>query len=304
MFSIPVSWGMRLSSWYTAAMRYLRVSWGPRMRTSWPAISMRPSSGATTPVSTLLKVLFPDPLAPRRACTSPRSAAKDAPLSATTPPNRLRTPDMVRYATRDTPHPWRCDRRREGRARRPPPARSRPASPLEPVSASGRGSLEVRQHFFFRQPTVQGVAVGIVLEGVPNLFEVLRGDGVRDRDEERVAPQDFRPQLAPLQELHGHMQAGHGDTGRIHDADGVEAAAGPQLIPEAHVTNAGLAGHQGQRPAAGQEGPQGAFGHAVLYPDAVDVGIGGEQVGHDLLAGGLVPVGVGHGQHVDARVGG
>src|SRR5690606_19601175 len=129
-----------------------------------------------------------DPLSPRIACTPPRSAAKDAPLSATPPPNRLRTPDMVRYATRDTPHPWRCDRRRDWLARRRPPGRSLLASPLASVRASGRGPLEVRQHFFFRQPTVQGVAVGIVLEGVPNLFEVLRGDGVRDRDKQRVAP--------------------------------------------------------------------------------------------------------------------
>src|SRR5688500_12620153 len=55
---------------------------------SWPANSMRPSLGGTSPDSMLTSVDLPAPLVPITACTSPGSSASDTDPTAVSPPKR------------------------------------------------------------------------------------------------------------------------------------------------------------------------------------------------------------------------
>ena len=57
---------------------------------------MVPASGATTPESTAMSVLFPAPFWPTRAQTSPPATEKSTPSRATVPPKDLRTPRISR----------------------------------------------------------------------------------------------------------------------------------------------------------------------------------------------------------------
>ena len=86
-FSATVRFGQSDSSWKTqrspeawaAATEYAPDR-------SVPAISMTPSSGASTPASTFIRVDLPAPLWPTRPTHSPASTRRSTPLSARTAP--------------------------------------------------------------------------------------------------------------------------------------------------------------------------------------------------------------------------
>ena len=63
-----------------------------RRSKGWPAMRMSPPSAACTPARILISVDLPAPLAPSRACISPRSTVKSTPRSASVPPKRLVRP--------------------------------------------------------------------------------------------------------------------------------------------------------------------------------------------------------------------
>src|SRR5215213_11089940 len=60
--------------------------------TSCPSKRTAPSSGGKTPPQMRIRVDFPEPFSPTRACTSPPDTAKLTPCQARTPPKRLLTP--------------------------------------------------------------------------------------------------------------------------------------------------------------------------------------------------------------------
>src|SRR5918994_3640283 len=64
---------------------------GSAKETSSPLKRIWPSSGWYTPVMTLIRVDFPAPFSPTRACTSPGRSSKEIPSRARTPGNRLVT---------------------------------------------------------------------------------------------------------------------------------------------------------------------------------------------------------------------
>src|ERR1051326_5828144 len=70
---------------------------GPRSAAARPSMVMSPSSRATMPPSTFIRVDFPAPLAPISAITSPDATSRSARSRATTPGNALLMPLMRRY---------------------------------------------------------------------------------------------------------------------------------------------------------------------------------------------------------------
>src|SRR5262245_35500817 len=56
---------------------------------SRPSKRTAPESGAISPVSCPINVLFPAPFGPMMACSSPGGMASEMPSEATTPPKRL-----------------------------------------------------------------------------------------------------------------------------------------------------------------------------------------------------------------------
>src|SRR5215213_963716 len=83
--------GIRLISWYMVLIPAACDSRGSAKETSSPLKRTWPSSGLYTPVITLIKVDFPAPFSPTRACTSPGCSSKETSSRASTPGNRFVT---------------------------------------------------------------------------------------------------------------------------------------------------------------------------------------------------------------------
>src|SRR5215208_6238511 len=83
--------GIRLISWYMVLMPAACDSRGSAKATSSPLKRIWPSSGVYTPVMTLIRVDFPAPFSPTRACTSPGCSSKETSSRASTPGNRFVT---------------------------------------------------------------------------------------------------------------------------------------------------------------------------------------------------------------------
>src|SRR5215204_5414904 len=83
--------GIRLISWYIVLIPAACDSRGSAKETSSPLKRTWPSSGLYTPVITLIKVDFPAPFSPTRACTSPGCSSKETSSRASTPGNRFVT---------------------------------------------------------------------------------------------------------------------------------------------------------------------------------------------------------------------
>src|SRR5215213_3800054 len=83
--------GIRLISWYMVLIPAACASRGSAKETSPPLKRTCPSSGLYTPVMTLIRVDFPAPFSPTRACTSPSRSSKETSSRASTPGNRLVT---------------------------------------------------------------------------------------------------------------------------------------------------------------------------------------------------------------------
>ena len=64
----------------------------PSPTTRWPPMSTVPESGTSNPATTLSTVVFPDPLGPSNATTSPSTRDTDAPATARVSPNDLSMP--------------------------------------------------------------------------------------------------------------------------------------------------------------------------------------------------------------------
>src|SRR5215211_1172522 len=73
-----------------------REASGSANETSRPSKRTVPSSGGKTPPQIRIRVDFPEPFSPTRACTSPSGTAKLTPCKARTPPKRLLTPPNSR----------------------------------------------------------------------------------------------------------------------------------------------------------------------------------------------------------------
>ncbi len=86
MLSATERSGISESSWKIGTIPAALAAAGSGKLTSWPSISMRPSSGATTPAMILISVDLPAPFSPRMACTRPASMVRSAFSSARTPP--------------------------------------------------------------------------------------------------------------------------------------------------------------------------------------------------------------------------
>src|SRR5688572_5744294 len=83
--------GIRLISWYMVLIPAACDSRGSAKETSSPLKRTWPSSGVYTPVITLIRVDFPAPFSPTRACTSPGRSSKETSSRASTPGNRFVT---------------------------------------------------------------------------------------------------------------------------------------------------------------------------------------------------------------------
>src|SRR5215204_1939198 len=83
--------GIRLISWYMVLIPAACDSRGSAKETSSPLKRTWPSSGLYTPVITLIKVDFPAPFSPTRACTSPGCSSKETSSRASTLGNRFVT---------------------------------------------------------------------------------------------------------------------------------------------------------------------------------------------------------------------
>src|SRR5215211_2794860 len=83
--------GIRLISWYMVLIPAACDSRGSEKETSSPLKKICPSSGVYTPVMTLIRVDFPAPFSPTRACTSPGCSSKETSSRASTPGNRFVT---------------------------------------------------------------------------------------------------------------------------------------------------------------------------------------------------------------------
>src|SRR5215216_4267937 len=83
--------GIRLISWYMVLIPAACDSRGSAKETSSPLKRTWPSSGLYTPVITLIKVDFPAPFSPTRACTSPGCSSRETSSRASTPGNRFVT---------------------------------------------------------------------------------------------------------------------------------------------------------------------------------------------------------------------
>ena len=92
-FSATVIHGRRVSSWNTVHTPSACARSGPFISTALPRTRISPASGRSRPPRSLISVLLPAPFSPTRACTSPRTAEKEAPSSARTPPNDLESLD-------------------------------------------------------------------------------------------------------------------------------------------------------------------------------------------------------------------
>jgi hypothetical protein len=91
-FSATDSVGTRFTSWYTVLIPSRSASRGELGRIAAPSSVIVPASGACTPVSTLMSVLFPAPFSPMSACTSPRRSVSRASSRARTPGKVFTTP--------------------------------------------------------------------------------------------------------------------------------------------------------------------------------------------------------------------
>src|SRR5215203_3628786 len=83
--------GIRLISWYMVLIPAACDWRGSAKETSWPLKRTWPSPGAYTPVITLIRVDFPAPFSPTRACTSPGCNSTETSSRARTPGNRFVT---------------------------------------------------------------------------------------------------------------------------------------------------------------------------------------------------------------------
>src|SRR6266508_1521505 len=122
--------------------------------TGSPAYLISPASGEYTPVSSLMRVDFPAPFSPTRACTSPATSANDTSSSASTPGNRFETRATSRIGAASVMVVLRCS---SGKVRRRRPG-GRPPAP-------GGGSVCRAQ---------RGLRVGVVI--LPVGDDHVRGD--------------------------------------------------------------------------------------------------------------------------------
>ena len=84
MFCTGLRWGASARSWYTVSIPCRRAASGPGIVTGWPSIRISPDVGVSVPERILTSVLFPAPLSPMSATTSPAFTPKSAPDSALT----------------------------------------------------------------------------------------------------------------------------------------------------------------------------------------------------------------------------
>jgi hypothetical protein len=87
MFSQAVRSWSRLGSWKTTPMRWRTSFW--RVVGSSPSSSSVPLVGCSSVVSIRMVVVFPAPLGPRKANTSPRRTSNDTSSTAVKSPNCL-----------------------------------------------------------------------------------------------------------------------------------------------------------------------------------------------------------------------
>ncbi len=100
---------------------------------------MRPAVGRYSPVSTLMKVLLPEPFGPISACTVPRRTAMSTPSSAFRPPKCLARPSM--RSTASAAAPAVCDSSGSGGTAPSTPRSRRTKRAARPHSPSGRNTM-------------------------------------------------------------------------------------------------------------------------------------------------------------------
>src|SRR5437762_9325857 len=86
MYSQNVNWPIALTSWARTSILFRCSAWSERYLTSWPRTSARPPVGFRRHSRISTVVVFPAPLGPRKANTSPFVRLKDIPLTATLSP--------------------------------------------------------------------------------------------------------------------------------------------------------------------------------------------------------------------------
>src|SRR5579859_7642855 len=140
-----------------------------------------------------------------------------------------------------------------------------------------------------------------------HLLEVILGDDHRDRDNKLVVRR--AAQLAGVNFLaHQHVnrnaQTGRRHARRVGHGNGVKGGILLEArVPQLQELAAGFAdAHRPLGRVGGQHGLHGANGHAVLRPVGVHGWEGGQEVGHDLLPGGFVPLAGVFAQQLDVGV--
>src|SRR5947199_3264924 len=86
MFSRTVSRSIALKSWGRTPIRFRISAWSDRLLTSYPRTSACPPVGFRRHSRISTVVVFPAPLGPRKAKTSPLVRLNDMPLTATLSP--------------------------------------------------------------------------------------------------------------------------------------------------------------------------------------------------------------------------
>src|SRR3989442_5719226 len=86
MFSRTVSRSIALKSWGRTPIRFRISAWSDRLLTSYPRTSACPPVGFRRHSKISTVVVFPAPLGPRKANTSPFVRLNDMPLTATLSP--------------------------------------------------------------------------------------------------------------------------------------------------------------------------------------------------------------------------
>src|SRR5690625_2296456 len=92
MFSATVSSPNRCGSWYTVAMPAAIASVVDENEKSFSSSAISPVSGNSAPARILIRVDFPAPFSPTRACTVPGRTSRSACRIARTAPKRFEIP--------------------------------------------------------------------------------------------------------------------------------------------------------------------------------------------------------------------
>ena len=168
---------------------------------------------------------------------------------------------------------------------------------------------EVLLYLFVGHDVVQQESIWLAFTHGQALIQVVTGDNGsnrQDKGEPIGATQFGFIYLLAQEHVDGNAQAGGGNPGVVGNGDRVEVGVdGQGFSPQVQELAAAFAHTYGPfSRVRGQNSLQGTDSHTILGPVTGQVGVSGQEVGHDLLAGGLVPfAGVG-GQHIDAGVAG